>query len=129
MNELKKIYYHDIKHLKSQVEKESVDLKDNWTLYVWLFIDWNLAWFCWFMLVWKNMRYKSDYILPEYRWRWLYRILFDARENICKNYDCSAFCTSKSIWTFKRYWFIIKSKKASWIYFVSREKNEWNEKL
>jgi len=123
--QVKKLRYEEIKNYKSMVEKESVDLKKNWTIYYWWFVDWELVWFVWVMLVWNNIRYKSDYVFKEHRWKWYYDTLFDVRDKIVqwavkKWTKITAFCTNKSIWTFLRKWFVIENKNKNWIYFVKK---------
>lgn len=116
--------YSDLKPYKSQVEKESVDLKESWTMYIWAEIQGKLAGFVWVMKVWNNLRYKSDYVFDDFRGKWVYDNLFKAREEITAklDMDVTAFCTSKSIWTFLRYGFDIQSKNKNWFYFVKRSK-------
>lgn len=122
-----KLEHSFLKKFKKLVENESVDLKDNWTIYyAWKIWD-EIVWFVWVMLVWKNIRYKSDYVFEEHRNKWYYDMLFDAREKIVlgafknKFPTITAFCTSKSIWTYLRKWFEIQSKNKNWIYFVKRK--------
>lgn len=96
--------------------------KDN-TTYIWAYIDDILVWVVWRRKVWKNIRYKTDYVKKEYRWKWIYKLLFQYRDHICKWHEVNAFCTEKSIHTYLKNWFTVQKIWKNWIYFVFR-KNE-----
>lgn len=123
---IKEVKYDFIKKYKKIVEKERVDLKENWTTYYWYFLDNILVWFIWVLEKDKTIRFKSDYIFKEFRWNWYYKELFNFRLNLFKkkNKEISAFCTEKSIWTYLKNWFNIINKNKNWIYFVKYKKYE-----
>lgn len=94
------VTYNDLEALKS-MRNESVDLKYNpKTSYLGAFTDEGeimgvVGW----MKVGKNLRYKTDCVLPEYRGKGVYSRLWDEREFLCDKQAAvtTAFCTKMSL--------------------------------
>lgn len=70
----------------------------------------------------NTVRYKTGFVLPNYRGNGYYKILFNEREKICKCNECTAFCTSRSLQLFLKNNFKIEKYLTNNIVFVRRTK-------
>lgn len=115
--------YDELKPI-SVMTKEGVALHDNGsTLYIGCFDGDKIVGVVGFQRLGSKMRYKTDYVRPEYRGRGIYSMLFKHRDMICTRMGCkvfTAFCTKMSAATYLRNHFKKKSEKNG-IIFVERK--------
>jgi GNAT superfamily N-acetyltransferase len=122
---LQVVPFERIQPFKSRVVKERVTL-DNPKGAVWFAaVDVNnenaIIGFVCAVVKGKTVRFKSDYIAPEYRGKGIYRSLFEKRLRgaSCKAQRATAFCTPLSLPTYLKFGFQVKSWKGD-IAFVER---------
>ncbi|MDR2084346.1 MAG: GNAT family N-acetyltransferase [Bacteroidales bacterium] len=73
-----------------------------------------------FQRIGETMRYKIDFVLPEYRKKGIYTKLWELREIQNKCSETSAFCTEFSLGMFLKNKFEIHNVKKNGISFVKR---------
>lgn len=119
---IRAVTYQDLEAFKS-MRGESVDLKYNpKTSYLGAFThEGEIMGVVGWMRVGKNLRYKTDCVLPEYRGMGVYSALWKEREFLCENQASvtTAFCTGMSIGMYLAHGF--KVVRDGRIKFVSRK--------
>lgn len=93
------VKYKEVEQLKC-MKKEGVDIKDDHkTTYLGAFYDNKLVGVVGWRMLGNVLRYKTDFVLKEYRGKGIYSKLWKEREDLCdgKNRTVTAFCTEKSI--------------------------------
>jgi GNAT superfamily N-acetyltransferase len=120
----KRCDYEVIKPFKTQCSKERVTL-DNPSGSVWIAAfndDKVIGFVCLVVTKARSARFKSDYVLPEYRGRGIYGRLFALRMALCGRLGvkkATAFCTPLSLPTYVKNGFQRKSVRGD-ITFVER---------
>ena len=117
------IDYDDTKPFHNEMKKEHVDTKSTPnTRYFGVYVGGELAGFVGVMDKGVGLvRFKFDYVRPEFRGKGLYNALFQYRLEKYRDRKISAFCTNMSVGTYKRYGFMeIWHKEATNITFLKR---------
>lgn len=123
---IRKVDYNFIKRFSALMKREQVDVKYYPTAkYLGGFIDGVkiAGWVGWQPM--KNtdhIRFKTDYVMPDYRRKGIYRRLFDERMVQVlelKPKKLSAYCTEKSLPLFLTYGFEYRSQNR--ITYVTKE--------
>lgn len=106
-----------------RMRSEHVDLKfDGKTTYLGAFVGGKIVGCVGWMKIGRNLRYKSDCVLPEHRGKGIYGKLWEDREFLTENQSTitTAFCTSLSVGMYLAKGFKKVSKNSKGIYFVKR---------
>lgn len=90
--------------------------------YIGAYVDGKLVGCVGWFIKGKTIRYRTDYVLPNYRKAGIYTALFLAREDKCAKLGMrtTAFCTSRSRGMYLRSGFVCKSDRDKEIKFVYR---------
>lgn len=122
MEEIRICSYDEIRALKS-LSKESVDFHNNGkTTYIGYFDNGEILGVVGYQWIGTKLRYKTDGVKSSCRGRGIYTKLFAYRDSLCSKLaakSTTAFCTSKSIGTYLKNGFKVKSINKG-ITFVER---------
>lgn len=94
---IKAATFEELKHFKAKANKEGV-VMDNSTTYLAFFVNGMPVGFVGWMHVLGSLRYKSDWLMPEWRGQGIYKLLFAERDKILSaQEDITAYCTQMSL--------------------------------
>lgn len=128
LQNIKEVSLIEIKHLINNAKKENISFTPtkNETKYIGYFVKNIVIGFVGYEIQTAGVRFKSDYIHPNYRGNGYYQELFNYRMDIFRNEKkISAYCTIKSLSTYLKNGFEIVSTNKKRITYVIRT----NEKL
>lgn len=122
--QIRTVTFTDLSPL-SAMRKEHVDFTDNGnTSYLGAFVEDKIVGVVgWQMVGKRNLRYKTAFVLPQYRGKGIYKALFEAREQHCEaifKEKITAFCTPLSLPMYLKSGFEVVRENKNGVKFVCK---------